>query len=96
MEELEFTEKMLERSDELDQAVYQMCLTFLQLSMEMDIQEEFPWDIAILQDIRDYVIQVLRKHKYTVCDPYIEQDQSQKSKFCEIKECRKEKCNLHS
>lgn len=96
MEELEFTEPMMKRSDVLDDAVYQMCVIFLQLNEEDDAAEKFPWNVAVLQEIREGVLQVLRKHGYKVCDPYIDRNENQGSKFCETKECGKETCILHS
>ena len=51
--ELEFTKEMLERNDVLDNAVYKMCLTFLQFEEDENLDVKFPWDISILGEIKD-------------------------------------------
>lgn len=93
---MEFTNEMIDRIDELDNAVYQMCLVFLQLHDMDDLEAEFPWDIAIIQEIYDSIVDTLRKNKYRVCDPCVERDEKGSRRFCDIKECGFKECRLHS
>ena len=64
--ELEFTKEMLERNDVLDNAVYKMCLTFLQFEEDENLDVKFPWDISILGEIRDLTVELLREKWYPV------------------------------
>lgn len=91
-EELEFTGRMLERSDVMVSAVYKMCLTFLQFEEE-ESMKKFPWDISILGEIQDFTIQKLRQKGYPVCDPYIIRGES--AQYCDCEECKMESCDLH-
>lgn len=50
-EYLEFTDSMIERMDEMDQAVYQICLTLLELENEEDYAKRFPWNIGIVEEM---------------------------------------------
>lgn len=91
--ELEFTKEMSERNDALDNAVYEMCLTFLQYEKDEDADVKFPWDISILAEIRDLTVRLLREKRYPVCDPCIICDES--NQYCDLKECYMKNCNLH-
>lgn len=64
VEEMEFTDAMMERADEVDNAVYRMCLTLLELENEKDYEERFPWNIGILEEIKDSAIRILNKNQY--------------------------------
>ena len=83
--ELEFTKEMLERNDVLDNAVYKMCLTFLQFEDDENSDVKFPWDISILGEIRDLTVELLREKWYPVCDPCIVCDEP--NRYCDIEEC---------
>ena len=91
--ELEFTNEMLERNDALDNAVYDMCLTFLQFEEDENLDVKFPWDISILGEIRDLTVVLLREKWYPVCDPCIVCDEP--NRYCDIEECYMHSCNLH-
>ena len=96
MDKLKFTDAMIDRIDAMDQAVYQMCLAFLQIDCEKDdLEEFFPWNAAIIQEIYDLTVSVLRKHQYQVCDPSIIRDKEHGDCFCHISECGYQRCNLH-
>lgn len=97
MKGLEFTEDIIGRVDEMDQAVYKMCLVFLQLKDdEADVDTKFPWDISIIQEIYDFTVCTLRKNKYLICDPsIIREDEEKVDQFCKIEECGFRECKLH-
>lgn len=92
--ELEFTDLMLNRIDEVDHAVYQMCLTLLELENEEDYEKRFPRDVSILEEIRESVIQILKKRQYKVCNPFIE-DEDGNQEFCGLESCGLTKCVRH-
>lgn len=94
-EEMEYTEAMMKRADEVDNAVYQMCLTLLELENEKDYEERFPWNIGILEEIKESAIRILNKNQYKVCDPFIE-DEEECRKFCELDSCGLTECTRHS
>ena len=91
--ELEFTKEMLERNDILDNAVYKMCLTFLQFEDDENLDVKFPWDISILGEIRDLTVELLWEKGYPVCDPCIVCDEP--NRYCNLEECYMHSCNLH-
>ncbi|NBI61122.1 hypothetical protein D3Z53_24770 [Lachnospiraceae bacterium] len=91
--ELEFTKEMLERNDVLDNAVYKMCLTFLQFEDGENLDVKFPWDISILGEIRDLTVELLREKGYPVCDSCIVCDEP--NRYCNLEECYMHSCNLH-
>lgn len=91
--ELEFTKEMLERNDVLDNAVYKMCLTFLQFEDGENLDVKFPWDISILGEIRDLTVELLWEKGYPVCDPCIVCDEP--NRYCNLEECYMHSCNLH-
>lgn len=91
--ELEFTKEMLERNDILDNAVYKMCLTFLQFEDDENLDVKFPWDISILGEIRDLTVELLRGKGYPVYDPCIVCDEP--NRYCNLEECYMHSCNLH-
>lgn len=88
--ELEFTEEMLARSDVMDNAVYTMCLAFIQYEND---EEKFPWDICLLSEIREFTIKILREKGYPVCDPCIIRGKT--DRYCSLEECKLENCTLH-
>ncbi|CUX24299.1 hypothetical protein [Clostridium sp. C105KSO13] len=92
---MEFTGDMIDRIDEMDNAIYQMCLVFLQLSNTDDLDSKFPWNIAIIQEIYDFTVEILRRNGYRVCDPCIESSGNGSRRFCEIKECGFSECKRH-
>lgn len=93
-EELEFTDAMMERIDEVDNAVYQMCLTLLELKNEKEYEKQFPWDVGILEEIKESAIQILEKRQYQVCNPFIK-DQDGKREFCGLESCGRTECVRH-
>lgn len=88
--EIELTDRMVERADELDNAVYDMLITLLQLEGE-EIEREFPWNIAIIREILDYIISVLEREGKSVCNPYITHIGKQ-DYLCTLSECGCSKC----
>ena len=96
MKELEFTEDMIDRNDSMDQAVFKMCLVFLQLEDDPDKDTKFPWDVNIIGDIFDFTVNTLRANNFLVCDPSIVQkDGGNASQFCNTEVCGFKECKLH-
>lgn len=93
-EATEFTDAMMERTDDINNAVYQMCLTLLELENATDCEEQFPWNIGILEEIKDAAIQILNKNQYNVCNPGME-DNGDGRKFCGLVSCGFTKCTRH-
>lgn len=88
--EIELTDRMVERADELDNGVYDMLITLLQLEGE-EIDREFPWNITIIREILDYTISVLEREGKSVCNPYITHTGKQ-DYLCTLSECGCSKC----
>ena len=93
-EDLEFTDSMIKRMDEMDQAVYQMCLTLLELENEGDFAKWFPWDIGIVEEIKESAIRILNKNQYRVCHPFIQEEEGNRE-FCELDSCGLSECFRH-
>ncbi len=93
-EKMEFIDAMMKRADEVDNAVYRMCLTLLELENEKDYEERFPWNIGILEEIKESVIRILNKNQYKVCNPFIENEEEDR-KFCELDSCGLTECARH-
>lgn len=93
-EEMEFTDAMMERADVVDNAVYRMCLTLLELENEKDYDERFPWNIGILEEIKESAIRILNKNQYKVCNPFIKDEEGDRS-FCGLDSCGFTKCTRH-
>lgn len=89
--ELEFTDAMLERTEEMDYAIYHMCLALLRLE---DKEDQFPWDVGILEEIKESVLYILRKNHYKTCDPYIKEE-DEKEEYCSLENCGFTECNRH-
>ena len=77
---------MIERMDEMDQAVYQMCLTLLKLENEEDYAKRFPWNIGIVEEIKESAIQILNENQYRVCHPFIQEEEGNRE-FCGLDSC---------
>lgn len=90
-EKVEMTDKMIERADELDNAVYDMLLTALQLD-GAEAEKEFPWNIAIIREVLGFVCSVLAREGKAVCNPYI----SNGSYRCTLSECGCRKCSCQT
>lgn len=71
-----------------------MCFEFLELTPDDNMEDEFPWDISILGEIREFTVHLLRERGYHVCDPYIEQDDEER--YCSLGVCGLKKCEKHS
>lgn len=93
-EDLEFTDSMIERMDEMDQAVYQMCLTLLELENEGDFAKRFPWNRGIVEEIKESAIWILNKNQYRVCYPFIKEEEGNRD-FCGLDSCGLSECFRH-
>lgn len=89
--EVEMTDKMVKRADELDNAVYDMLLVFLQLDSE-EAEKEFPWNIEIIREVLGFACSVLAREGKPVCNPYI----SDGSYRCTLSECGCRKCRCQT
>lgn len=69
--ELEFTEKMLQRRDELDNAVWDCVKTLVQ-------DEDLQWDAAVMEPVIDSMIRALNHFGYKVWNPGIVTDDNGK------------------
>ena len=85
---------MIERMDEMDQAVYQMCLTLLKLENEEDYAKRFPWNIGIVEEIKESAIQILNENQYRVCHPFIQEEEGNRE-FCGLDSCGLSECFRH-
>jgi len=56
MESLELTDEMIERNDEIDNAIYEMILVLLE-----EDEDSLPWDMAFIGDVTDAVIEELQR-----------------------------------
>lgn len=83
---------MMERADEVDNAVYRMCMTLLELENEKDYEERFPWNVGILEEIKESAIRILNKNQYKVCNPFIEEEDR---KFRGLDSCGLTECTRH-
>ncbi len=92
--ELEFTDAMLERVDEMEHAIYQMCNTLLHAEDDKDSENQLSWNVEILEEVKELVIWILRKHQYKVCEPYIKID-GEEQEYCRTEECGFTNCNRH-
>lgn len=91
--DLEFTEQMLKRHYAIEHATYEYCQTLMQFD-KGDEETKYPWNALVLAQIREYAVETLREYGYPVCDPYITLDYI--DKYCSLKECHMESCNLHN
>lgn len=92
---MKLTDDMIDRIDEMDNAVYQMCLVFLQLNDTDDVDSKFPWNISIIGEIYDLTVRILRNNQYQVCNPCLEKQKDGSNSYCGIKECGFKECKLH-
>lgn len=67
-EELEISQRMSERADDIDNATYRYLAKLLELN-EGDSEEKFPWNIEILRKVFDSTVSALQEYGYAVCNP---------------------------
>lgn len=92
---MDMTNEMIDRIDEMDNAVYQMCLVFLHLNYADDADTKFPWDISIIGEIYDDAVRILRKNHYKICDPCMIEQEDGGRIYCDTSECGFKECKLH-
>ncbi len=64
--ELELTNRQIERLDDIDNTVYQTLLVLLEKN-----EDEFPWDISIIGDTIDAIAAVCEEHGHHIRYPGI-------------------------
>lgn len=89
-EELEMTDAMLRQQDLIDNATYDVCCSYLGISDE-EREKLFPWDMQILAEVRDSIVDALLQFGNPVCYPYIESGK-EGSRYCDQKDCHCESC----
>ena len=90
--ELEISQRMSERADDIDNATYHYLAELLELN-EDDPEEEFPWNIEILRKVFDSAVSILQEYGYAVCNPYVATSESGRQYRCTLSECGCESCN---
>lgn len=91
-EELEISQRMSERADDIDNATYRYLAELLELN-EGDPEEKFPWNIEILRKVFDSAVSILQKYGYAVCNPYVATSESGRQYRCTLSECGCGNCN---
>ena len=64
LQELELTQEMIERNDEIDNAVYDLILILTE-------NDDFAWDMEIIGEVTDAIKESLAKFKLEVRHPCI-------------------------
>ena len=90
--ELEISQRMSERADDIDNATYRYLAELLELN-EGDPEEKFPWNIEILRKVFDSAVSILQEYGYAVCNPYVATSESGRQYRCTLSECGCESCN---
>lgn len=83
--EVELNDLMIARADVLDNCIYQMILTVLEIKPE-DAEKELPWDVSLIREVIYAVTDVLAQHGKYGCDPYVEHKEG-KAYLCSLKDC---------
>lgn len=91
-EELEISQRMSERADDIDNATYRYLAELLELN-EGDPEEKFPWNIEILRKVFDSAVSTLQEYGYAVCNPYVTMSESGRQYRCTLSECGCGNCN---
>lgn len=91
-EELEISQRMSERADDIDNATYRYLAEILELN-EGDPEEKFPWNIEILRKVFDSAVSTLQEYGYAVCNPYVATSESGRQYRCTLSECGCGNCN---
>lgn len=91
-EELEISQRMSERADDIDNATYRYLAELLELN-EGDPEEKFPWNIEILRKVFDIAVSILQEYGYAVCNPYVATSESGRQYRCTLSECGCGNCN---
>ena len=91
-EELEISQRMSERADDIDNATYRYLAELLELN-EGDPEERFPWNIEILRKVFDSAVSILQEYGYAVCNPYVATSESGRQYRCTLSECGCGNCN---
>lgn len=90
--ELEITQRMSERADDIDNATYRYLAELLELDAD-DPEEKFPWNIEILRTVFDSSVSILQEHGYAVCNPYVSTSENGRQYLCTPSECGCKSCN---
>lgn len=91
-EEMEISQQMSERADDIDNAIYRYLAELLELN-EGDPEEKFLWNIEILRKVFDSAVSILQEYGYAVCNPYVATSESGRQYRCTLSECGCGNCN---
>lgn len=92
IEEVEMTQRMVERGDWIDTQTYWYLMQLLELNVDQ-AKERFPWDIEILRKVFDSTVSILKGYGHAVCNPYISTPESGRQYRCTLSECGCRSCN---
>lgn len=92
IEEVEMTQRMVERGDWIDNQTYWYLMQLLELDVD-EAKEKFPWDIGILREVFDSAVSILKGYGHAVCNPYISTPESGRQYRCTLSECGCRSCN---
>ena len=68
--------------------------TLLKLENEEDYAKRFPWNIGIVEEIKESAIQILNENQYRVCHPFIQEEEGNRE-FCGLDSCGLSECFRH-
>lgn len=89
-EELEMTDAMVRQLDLIDNATYDVCCRYLGIPEE-ERENLSPWNMQILAQVRESIIDALLQFGKPVCYPYIESNKED-SRYCNKRDCHCERC----
>lgn len=81
--DVQLTDAMLARLDEIENAVNHLLLTLLQIDpKDSALEEKFPWNITIIREVADYAISCLEEEGHVICDPFVSEDDDGNERLC--------------
>ena len=90
MQEIELNDKMLERRDQIDNAIYHLFQELLDVTDE-EAEKIYPWDIADIEQLQGYAIAILNRKGHLICNPSITTKEGRQYR-CTLTECYCKEC----
>lgn len=90
MQEIELNNKMLERRDQIDNAIYHLFQELLDVTDE-EAEKVYPWDIADIEQLQGYAIAILNRKGHFICNPSITIKEGRQYR-CTLTECYCKEC----
>ncbi len=94
MQEIEMSNRMLERRDQIDNATYQLFQELLDATDE-EVEELYPWDIADIEFLQGYAISILNRKGHYICNPSITTRENRQCR-CTLTECYCRECKYQN